>query len=198
MASEAIYSLFLPRSLTMQFTAPLRKTAPMLALISTVALLLVPSAAASPITATLAWSSQNLVAGQSTTATASVSIDSDCPSGQTYSGTITVVEPDGVSTATFSVGTTPCGTSVTAVYPTDFTGVAGTTQTGTYSATWAGSSSAVVGGSHPSFILRDNFAVHAFSPPPVPQFPMGIGLLIVVAVPLLLALKNRRSAITNQ
>ena len=169
----------------------------MLALVSAVALLLVPAAAANPITPTLSWSTQNLVAGQTTIATVSVSIDSDCPSGQTYSGTITVVEPDGTSTATFSVGATPCGTSVTAVYPTDFTGVAGTTQTGAYSAVWAGSSSAVVGGSHPSFILRDNFAVHAFPPPPVPQFPLGFGLLMVVAVPLLLTLKNRRSAITS-
>src|ERR1700694_5011783 len=136
-----------------------------------VALMLVPVVYPHPIAPALSWSSQNLSPGSSTTATASVMIDPDCPSGQTYQGTITVVEPDGVSTATFSVGPTACGTSVTALYPTAFTGTAGTLETGVYTATWAGSSSAVVGGQHPQFSMQNNFIVQKFSPPPVPEFP---------------------------
>src|ERR1700730_14095774 len=83
-------------------------------------------AAAHPITPSLSWSVLSVPQGLSTTGTANVAIDSDCPSGQTYSGTITVTQPDGVSVATFSVPATACGTPVTVSYPSDFTGTAGT------------------------------------------------------------------------
>ncbi len=155
----------------------------------------VSPALASPITANLTWSSQTLTPGSSNTATFGVSVDSDCPSGQTFSGTLTVVEPDGISTSTVTVGATPCGTTnLTAVYPTAFTGVAGTTELGTYSATWAGTTSATIGGVHPTFKVTDNFVVASF-PPPVPEFPVP-AIMVVGAAMLLMGLIRRTSVKT--
>jgi hypothetical protein len=152
------------------------------------ALVLAPMAYASPITPSLTWGSLSVPTAGTNTATANVMIDSDCPSGQTYQGTITVVEPDGVSIGTFSVGPTPCGTPVTAVYPTDFSGTAATTQTGTYTATWAGSTSLSTGGLHPEFSLGNGFVVVTFPPVNVPEFPApamfmaAFGLVAIVAI----------------
>lgn len=164
------------------------KLLPLLALFS-LAAMSVPFVAAHPINPSLVWNPINVSQGSTTTATATVSIDSDCPSGQTFSGTITVTEPDTVSVATYSVGPTPCGTIVTAVYPTDFTGTAGTSELGTYTTSWAGTSSVVVDGIHPTFDVTTGFIVVSFQPPPtVPQFGLpamavaAMGLLLVAAV----------------
>jgi hypothetical protein len=149
-----------------------------MALLSIGLLALAPAVAAHPINPSLNWNPITVNQGSTTTATATVSIDPDCPSGQTFSGTITVTEPDTVSVATFTVPTTACGTNVTAVYPTDFTGTAGTTELGSYTTSFSGSSS--VGA---TFDLTTGFIVVSFTPPPpVPQF--GTPALLVAAIGL--------------
>jgi hypothetical protein len=160
---------------------------PLLALAAIAILGFAPMASASPITASLNWSVEAVPSGSPTTATVSVAIDTDCPSGQTFTGTITITEPDGISVATYAVGPTPCGSNVAATYPSAFSGTAGTSELGAYSAVWAGSTSAIVGGQHPTFSLTDNFIVISF-PPPVPEFAapamavaaMGLVLLALV------------------
>jgi hypothetical protein len=149
-------------------------------------LAIVPVVYANPITPSLTWSPQFVPIAGTTTGTANVAIDADCPSGKTYQGTITVVEPDGVSTGTVTIGATPCGTAVTVVYPTGFSGSASTSESGTYTATFAGTTSALVGGVHPKFSLTDNFFAGNFQP--VPESPMpamlmaAFGLVAVVAM----------------
>ena len=149
-----------------------------------------PLVGASPISPSLSWSPLGVGSGSTTVATASVGIDSDCPSGQTYSGTITVTEPDGVSVATYTVPSTPCGTAVTATYPTGFTGTAGTTELGAYTATWAGTTSMVVGGMHPVFNVGDAFTVLAFPPPGVPQFSAPMIMVAAMGLVLLAMMKR--------
>src|SRR2546425_9320847 len=101
----------------------LRKMVSVLALLVVSVLALAPFAAASPITPNLNWGLQTIVSGSTNTGIYGVATDFDCPIGQTFSGTLTVVEPDGISTATVTVGPTACGTTgLTSVYPTDFTG----------------------------------------------------------------------------
>ena len=99
---------------------------------------LVPSVFAAPISPKLNWSPNPVTTpGTATTATVTVSVDADCPTGAFFSGTITVTTPS-AGVATYSVGSTPCGTNVNAVYPTQFTGTASTTACGTYTAEWKG------------------------------------------------------------
>ena len=156
-------------------------------LLTVAALSFAPAVAAAPINASLAWSPNNFAAGGTTTATVDVAIDADCPSGGTYSGTITVTEPDGVSTATFTVPATACGTAVTAVYPTGFVGTAGTTQTGVYKTGFAGTTS-VPG---VSFDLTTAFfTVHLPPPPGVPQF--GLPAMFVAAMGLVVLAVARK------
>ena len=167
----------------------LKRPVSMLALLAISALTLAPFVAASPITANLNWSSQSIPAGSTNTATYGVAIDADCPVGQTFSGTLTVVEPDGISTATVVVGATPCGTTnLTSVYPTTFTGTAGTTQLGTYTATWQGTTSIVTSGIHPQFFLQNNFTVRAFRP--VPEFSTPALLIAAIGLALLTVMKK--------
>jgi hypothetical protein len=160
------------------------------ALLAAAILSLTPIVGAHPITPSLNWSLQSVPQGLSTTATANVLIDADCSSGQTYSGTITVTEPDGVSVATYSVPATACGTSVTATYPSGFTGTAGTTELGTYAASWAGSSSVTVGGFHPTFEVTDNFTVVSFSPPTVPEFSAPVIAVAAMGLVVLAMMKR--------
>jgi hypothetical protein len=172
------------------------KLVPFLALLSVVGLAMVPVVAAHPINPSLGWSNINVNAGASTTAIVSVAIDADCPTGQTFSGTITVVQPLG-GVATASIGTTACGTSALAVYPTGFTGVASTSEVGTYNATWAGSSSVIAAnGQHPSFSVTDNFIVISFQPPPgVPQF--GAPAIFIAAMGLVLVAAMKKGKVLN-
>jgi hypothetical protein len=171
----------------------LKKLAVISALLTLVGVAFVPAAFAMPINANLTWAPSPVTTpGTSTTATFGVNDvtpsggpDSDCPAGDTFTGTLTVVEPAPASgSASVSIGTTPCGTTtLSAVYPTGFTGVASTTECGTYTATWSGVTSALVGGIHPTFIVTDNFVVTGCTT--VPQFTLpammvaAMGLLLV-------------------
>jgi hypothetical protein len=163
----------------------------LISLVAVAILAFAPVVAADPISPSLNWSVQSVPKGLSTTATVTVAIDPDCPSGQTFSGTITVTEPDGTSVATYTVPPTACGSAVTASYPSAFTGTAGTTELGTYTASWAGASSLIVDGNHPSFTVGDYFTVVAFQPPPtVPEF--GAPAMLVAAMGLLLVVAIRK------
>jgi hypothetical protein len=180
-----------------------KKLAVISTLIALVGIMFVPAVAAHPINANLSWS-PNVVTtpGTSTTATygvndvlpSSSTPDPDCPSGDTFTGTLTVTEAapsSGVSTVT--VGTTPCGTtSLTSVYPTAFTGVASTTECGLYSAVWSGVTSATVGGVHPTFSVTDNFVVEGCSTSTVPQFTAPLMLVAAFGLVLMAAAKKGR------
>jgi methionine-rich copper-binding protein CopC len=170
------------------------KLLPLMALLS-LAALSVPFAAAHPINPSLTWSSSNVAQGSTTTATATVSVDADCPVGQTFSGTITVTEPDGTSVGTFAVGPTACGTNVTAIYPTAFAGTAGTTELGTYTTSWVGTSSVVTNGVHPTFDITTGFIVVSFQPPPVPQF--GLPAMVVAALGLVMVAAVKKGRLFN-
>jgi hypothetical protein len=177
----------------------IRKSAPILALLSLGLLVALPLAAAHPINANLNWTSTSIPAGSTNTATFGVAdmlvgggSDIDCPAGDTFSGTLTVTTPGGL-TSSVTETNIPCGTqNLSAVYPTDFapgTGAPSTTTVGTYSAAWVGTSTALVGGLHPSFNVQDNFVtVQQSPPPPVPEFGApamlvaAIGLVVVAAM----------------
>ncbi|MDA4136687.1 MAG: hypothetical protein OK449_06800 [Thaumarchaeota archaeon] len=176
-----------------------RKAAPLLALVSIGLLAMFPFVAAHPIDPSLNWANVSILAGSTNTATFGVADmlpaggpDSDCPPGATFSGTLTVTTPGGL-TSTYSVSDIPCGTqNLTAVYPTAFTAGTGSPSTataGTYAGVWAGTTSAVVGGVHPVFSVSDNFVTQALTPPPtVPQFGgpaifvAAMGLVLVAAM----------------
>src|SRR5271170_8314242 len=106
----------------------IRKTAPLLALVSIGLLAMFPFVAVHAITPSLTWA--NPVIPQTGTNTATFGLadtlpaggpDADCPPGAFFSGTLTVTTPGGL-TSTFTVTNVPCGTvNLTAVYPTDFT-----------------------------------------------------------------------------
>ena len=163
----------------------------LMSLLAVSALALAPFASAAPINATLNWGLQTIVSGSTNTGTYGVAVDFDCPAGQTFSGTLTVVEPDGVSTATVIVGSTACGTiGLTSVYPTDFTGTKGTTQIGTYTATFAGTASTDIFGIHPQFKVVDNFVVKEFGATNVPEFSAPAMIVAVVGLALLTVMKK--------
>jgi len=155
-----------------------------------------PAVYAAPIRANLVWLPDPTSQGGTSTATFGVNDvtttgapDPDCPAGDTFDGTLTVVEPDGVSTSSYSLTSVPCGSiNLTAVYPTAFTGTAGTSQCGIYMATWAGVSSAIEGGVHPTFRVSDHLAVSCAVP--VPEF-QGPGIMIAALGLLLLATVNK-------
>ncbi len=150
--------------------------------------MLAPAVSASPIAPSLGWTSQNLVAGQSTTATFGVLADADCPIGQTFSGTLTVVRPD-ASSGSVSVTGIACGTTTTAAYPIAFSGTAGTNLMGTYTATWAGTTTTTVLGVHPTFSVQDNLVVKEF-PPPVPEFSAPALLVAAIGLALFAVVKK--------
>ena len=175
----------------------IRKSAPLLALLSLGLLVALPLVAADPINANLNWT--NTIIPQTGTNTATFGVadmlvgggsDIDCPAGAFFSGTLTVTTPGGL-TSTYSVTNVPCGTqNLTAAYPAAFTagsGAPSTASAGTYTANWAGTSTALVGGVHPSFSVTDNFVAQGF-PPPVPEFGApamlvaAIGLVVVAAM----------------
>ena len=168
-----------------------KKLAVISALLALASMAFVPAALASPINPNLTWNPNPIAQGLTTTATYGVATDSDCPSGQTFAGTLTVVEPDGVSTSSISVGATACGTTnLSAAYPTAFTGVEGTTECGLYAATWSGTTSTTVGGIHPTFSVTNNFIVTC--PTGVPQFGMPALLVAAMGLVLVAALRNKR------
>ena len=170
----------------------LKKLAVISTLLALAGMAFVPTALASPITANLSWSPNPITSpGSSSTATFGVAIDSDCPSGQTYTGTVTVTEPDGTSVSTYSVSGQACGdTTNSASYPSDFTGTAGTTQCGVYSAEWKGSTTASVGGVHPTFDVTDNLILACQG---VPQFGAAPALLVAaMGLVLVVGLRNKR------
>ena len=181
-----------------------KKVAPILALVTVGLLAMMPFVAADPISPNLTWSSSSIPQGSTTTATFGVAQyltgttnpDPDCPPGQTFTGTLTVTTPGGL-TSTVTETAVPCGTqNLSAVYPTGFTagtGVPSTSTTGTYSATWAGTTSATVGGYHPIFSVTDNFIVTAFPPPPgVPQFTAPVMMVAAFGLVLVAAAKKGR------
>lgn len=152
------------------------------------ALMVLPSASAHPVTASLSWSSVLIPAGGSTTASITVKVDPDCPIGGTFTGTLSVTQPDGVSVGTYSVSAIPCGTVVTAAYPGAFSGAASTSSTGNYKAVWAGSTSQA----GVTFTLTDGFSVANFKVPGVPQFPIaGTGVVVLAGALGLLLIKRK-------
>ena len=166
-----------------------KQTATVLGLLAVAALVLAPMVSAAPINPFLGWSPISIPVGASTTATAGVAIDADCPSGGTYSGTITVTEPDGVSVATYSVSGIACGTYITASYPSAFTGKAGTTEVGTYTTSWVGTTTASA-----TFDLTDSVFTVSL-PPSVPQFgaPAMPGMLVAaLGLALVVAMRKGR------
>jgi hypothetical protein len=169
-----------------------KKAASFIGLLAVTAMLLTPAALAfvgkSPINPNLTWNPNPVNQGATTTATYGVAADSDCVTGDTFAGTLTVVEPDGVSTSTVIQGATPCGTTnLSAVYPTAFTGTASTRECGLYTATWAGSTSTTVGGVHPKFSTQDNFIVQCAT---VPEFGAPAMLLAAFGMVLVVAMKK--------
>jgi hypothetical protein len=183
-----------------------RKAAPLLALVSIGLLSMLPFVAAHPIDPSLNWANTSIIGGATNTATFGVADllpgggpDSDCPPGATFSGTLTVTTPGGL-TSTYSVSGVPCGTqNLTAVYPTAFTAGTGSPSTltaGTYAGVWAGTTSAVVGGVHPTFSVSDNFVTQAQTPPPtVPQF--GTPAVFVAAMGLILVAAMKKGKVLN-
>ena len=179
----------------------LKKLAVISTLLALAGLAFVPAAFAMPINPNLNWSPNPVTTpGNTTTATYGVNdvtpngtADGDCPSGDTFTGTLTVTEPapaSGVSTV--SVSSTPCGTTnLHSVYPTAFTGVAATTECGVYSATWAGVTSALVGGFHPTFSVTDNFVVTGCTTT-VPQFTAPVMMVAAFGLVLVAAAKKGR------
>ena len=169
---------------------------PILVVLASMAFL--PAVHADPINANLVWSPDPTTQGGTSTATFGVndvtttgSPDPDCPAGDMFSGTLTVVEPDGVSSASYSVTNVACGTTnLTAVYPTAFTGTAGTSQCGVYMATWAGTTTAVESGVHPTFNLSDHLAVNC--PTGVPEFQAPAMMIAALGLLLLLAVRKVR------
>jgi hypothetical protein len=177
----------------------IRKSAPLLALLSLGLLMALPFAAAHPINANLNWTSTSIPAGSTNTATFGVAdmlvgggSDIDCPAGAFFSGVLTVTTPGGL-TSTYTVTSVPCGTqNLSAAYPAAFTAGSGAPSTisiGTYTANWAGTSTALVGGVHPTFSVTDNFFTTQQTPPPtVPEFGApamlvaAIGLVVVAAM----------------
>jgi hypothetical protein len=184
----------------------LKKAVPLLALVSVGLLAFMPIVAADPINPNLVWSATNVSQNGTTTATFGVANqlpaggnDPDCPPGDTFTGTLTVTTPGGL-TSTVTETAVPCGTqNLSAVYPTAFTAGTGPASTGTlgaYSASWAGTTSATVGGFHPLFNVTDNFIVVAFSPPTqVPQF--GAPLMLVAAFGLVLVAAAKKGRLFN-
>ena len=162
-----------------------------LLLLATPALLAVH---ADPINPNLSWSPDliNDPLHQTTTATFGVgdtipgssppASDPDCPSGDFFSGTLTVTTPLG-KTSTYTVSNVACGTqNLSAVYPTDFTPGTGAPNTivyGGYTAEWKGTTTALVGGVHPAFDTIDSFIVFGLE---VPQF--GAPAMLVAAIGL--------------
>jgi hypothetical protein len=147
------------------------------------------SAGAAPINANLSWNPGQIQIGQTTTATFGVAADSDCPAGATFSGTLTVTTPNGL-TSTFTVNNVACGTTtLTAVYPTDFTpgtGAPSTDRIFQFNATWTGTTTALVGGLHPTFSVTDHFDVYLCCPPPIPTPEFGAPAILAAAVGLVL------------
>lgn len=130
--------------------------------IAIIALILVstPFLIASATNPSLSWSTQTLSPTQTTIATIGLATDSNCKT--TYSGVLTVTQPDGANKATYTVTNEPCGKYVSATYPSQFIGVAATTEYGTYTATFIGTTAN--GG---TFNLQDNFVVNVFCAPEV-------------------------------
>jgi hypothetical protein len=177
----------------------IRKSVPALALLSLGLLVMLPLVAADPISPNLNWTNTDIPQTSTNTATFGVAnmlpgggSDPDCPAGQTFSGTLTVTTPGGL-TSTYSVSNVACGTqNLSAVYPTAFTagtGAPSTATAGTYTGVWAGTTSALVGGVHPTFSVTDNFVAGPLPPPnTVPQFGApamlvaAIGLVVVAAM----------------
>jgi hypothetical protein len=184
-----------PFSHVIVYYMKLGKAVPILALVSVGLLALMPGVAAMPIQPNLSWNHPSIPQGSSNAATFGVSktlpngtSDPDCPSGQTFTGTLTVTTPAG-KTSTVSETAVPCGTqNLSATYPSGFTagtGVPSTSALGTYNSTWAGTTSVSNGGAHPTFSVTQSFLVTAFSPPPtVPQF--GLPAILVAAMGLVL------------
>jgi len=140
-------------------------TVPLL-LLATPALLAVR---ADPINPNLSWFHEVFPQTDTTTATFGVAdtvpggaSDPDCPSGDFFTGTLTVTTPSG-QTSSVTKTNVPCGTqNLTAIYPTDFapgTGTPDTNTVGTYTAAWVGTTTALVGGVHPAFNTTDSFFV---------------------------------------
>ena len=164
-----------------------KRVAPILGLLAVVSLALMPLAAASPLTATLTWTpNPNPTPGSAEIGTVNVQQDSDCPSGQTYSGTLTVTPPGGSPVSTATIPATPCGTAVTGLTyggtDTDFSPEGSTLVCGTYVGEWAGATTAVVAGSHPSFDLKVNFSVTGCKVTTAPEF--GASAVLVAAMAL--------------
>jgi hypothetical protein len=180
----------------------LKKLAVISALLALAGTAFVPAVLAHPINANLTWLPDPITSGSTTTATFGVNdvtpgpspvSDPDCPSGDTFTGTLTVVTPaPSSSSSTFTVSTpTPCGTTgLTATYPTNFVGNPSTVECGVYSATWAGVSSALIGNIHPTFNVTDNFVVTC--PNGAPQFAAPAVLVAAMGLVLVAAAKKGR------
>jgi hypothetical protein len=165
----------------------------MSALLFLLGVVFVPSALASPANANLSWNPPVIFEGQTTTATYGVPVNTDCPSGDFFTGTLTVTEPFGTGTSSVTQDDIPCGTvDLSAVYPTGFTGTAGTQcPGGPYSTLWTGSTTAVVDGVHPTFSVKNTFELPICLK--VPEF--GGPAVLVAAVGLVAVAAMRRSRI---
>ena len=162
-----------------------------LLLLATPALLAVR---ADPINPNLSWAPNPINVGATTTATFGVGdtipgtspavSDPDCPSGDFFTGTLTVTTPGGL-TSSVTETNIPCGTqNLSAVYPTAFTpgsGAPSTGTAGTYTAEWKGTTTALVGGIHPAFDTIDSFVVQSTSHG-APEF--GAPAMLVAAIGL--------------
>src|SRR5580692_9234287 len=119
----------------------MKRVLPLLTLLLVASFTMTPVVGAIPIPPDpmVSWSHGDAIVNGSTII-ATFGLD-DCFPGATFSGTLTVTEPDHMSVATVSVTNVPCtafDTNATAVYPTGFTGTAGTGELGTYSSRFSG------------------------------------------------------------
>jgi hypothetical protein len=166
---------------------------PLLTLLIVASFTLTPMVAATPLPfdPVLSWShNDSILKGSTITATFGLS----CPPGSTFSGTLTVTEPDGVSVATVSVTNVPCagfGTNVTAVYPTGFTGTAGTSELGAYKSQWTGVIS-ISPSDHPGFDTGLGFFHVTLTTNYVPEFSAPTILIAAMGLVLLALMKKTK------
>jgi hypothetical protein len=182
----------------------LQKVAAISLLLAFAGAAIAPSVLAEPINPNLSWAPNPITTGSTTTATFGVAdtlptggSDNDCPSGDFFSGTLTVTTPGGL-TSTYTVTSVPCGTqNLSAIYPTAFTpgtGAPSTATAGVYGAVWAGTTTATVGGVHPTFNTSDNFVVTT-PVTGVPQF--GASAMLVAAIGLIAMAALKRSKVIS-
>jgi hypothetical protein len=115
-----------------------------------------------------------------------------------YSGTCTT---EGVPTGTLKYTSSPVPVTSAATSGSGATygsGPVSTTGLAAGSYVWVASYSGTAGGYPAGTAGCESFTLFKGSPPPVPEFPLGIALLMALAIPALLLVRSKRSALLPQ